>query len=158
MFEDGQSGSVVAYEGLGSSNRFQIKYTHSIHRTPVIETYIVKSGFIVQKSIAYKNFGVGMPENAGKGERFRKVKDMYVLDRMNREFPYIDLRTGRVIADHVLIVKGEKKHFSTIVKPGTWVRIQYGKINLWNILKGGSSIENKSGDDRAAAAGTVGEI
>ena len=44
---------------------FDIRYTHSVHKTPVQESYYVsESGEIVQYELAYENFAIGMPSNA----------------------------------------------------------------------------------------------
>jgi hypothetical protein len=142
LFEEGKSGKLVGHQVIDDGEKFQITYTHSIHKTPVIETYKVRADLIIQQSIAYKNFGIGMPENAGKGERFRKVGGMYVLDRMNREFTYLDLRTGKVIANHKFFVDGEERPFSSFAEPGSWLRIKLERISLWETLKGGNIVDN----------------
>ncbi|MFC0189660.1 DUF1850 domain-containing protein [Fictibacillus aquaticus] len=142
LFEEGKSGKLVAHQVIEDGEKFQIKYTHSIHKTPVIETYKASADLIIQQSIAYRNFGVGMPDNAGEGERFRKVDGMYVLDQMNREFPHLDLRTGKVIANHKLIVDGKERPFSSFAEPGSWLRIKLERISLWDILKGGNIVDN----------------
>ncbi|MBN8208742.1 DUF1850 domain-containing protein [Bacillus sp. NTK071] len=141
--ENGESGKVIAYMPFEDDpSSFDIRYTHSVHKTPVQESYyIAQSGEIVQYELAYETFGVGMPSNAGEGERFVQDEDGYKIKDMNRQFPSIDLRTGKVVANHILLVQGKEIELSTFIKPGSRVHLESASISLWQWMKGVNVLE-----------------
>jgi hypothetical protein len=133
-YED--QGQLLAYLSLKKDKNFQIKYTHSIHLSDVIETYRVSDKQIIQTELAYEDFAIGMPSNAEGDEVFKVIDGTYYITNMNRSFPFIDLRIGQVRANHRLIYQNKTYTLSNNIKPGTWVRISMTKITLWQQLKG----------------------
>jgi hypothetical protein len=96
-------GELVAYLPLKNERNFQIKYTHSIHLSDVLESYRLSDKQIEQTELAYDDFAVGMPSNA-EGEEVFEVKDgTYFIKNMQRTFTFIDIRVGQVKANHRLI-------------------------------------------------------
>ncbi|MDO6656392.1 DUF1850 domain-containing protein [Anaerobacillus sp. 1_MG-2023] len=141
--EKGESGKVLAYVPFeDDSANFDIRYTHSVHKTPVQESYYVsESGEIVQYELSYENFAIGMPSNADAGERFVQDKDGYKIKDMNRKFPFIDMRTGQVVANHVLLVQDKEIELSRIIEPGSWLHLESETISLWQWMKGVNVLE-----------------
>ncbi|WP_153125005.1 DUF1850 domain-containing protein [Peribacillus tepidiphilus] len=129
--------TLLAYLPLEKNHTFQIKYTHSIHLSDVVETYeATNKGEIRQTELEFEDFAIGMPANAGQGEKFVKEDGKYYIKNMNRVFPYIDLKVGQVRANHRLIVNGQEYEMKSFVKPGTWVRIDIEKLSFWKRMKG----------------------
>ena len=142
VFQFENSGQVLAYIPISTGEQFQVKYTHSIHLSDVIESYTVtKEGEIKQYQLEYEDFSIGMPSQAGKGERFEQKDGKYYLRNMNNYFPSFDLRLGKVRAHHTLIYKGKEYPLSDYIEPGTWIRIKVEKINRWQEWKGVNIIE-----------------
>lgn len=142
-FEYQNSGRLLAYIPLTKEEKFQIKYTHSIHLTDVIESYQkTENGEIKQYELMYEDFSIGMPENAGEGEVFEQKDGKYYLKNMNRVFPYFDLRLGQVRANHTVIYKDREYPLSNYIEPGTWIRIKIEKRNLFQLLKGVNILES----------------
>ncbi|WLR57853.1 DUF1850 domain-containing protein [Guptibacillus hwajinpoensis] len=141
--EKGESGKVLAYVPFEDDPaNFDIRYTHSVHKTPVQESYYVsESGEIVQYELSYENFAIGMPSNADAGERFVQDKDGYKIKDMNRKFPFIDMRTGQVVANHVLLVQDKEIELSRIIEPGSWLHLESETISLWQWMKGVNVLE-----------------
>ncbi len=131
------SGKVIAYVKVDENARFHIQYTHSVHHTPVKETYkINENKEIVQTELAYKNFAIGMPSNATGEEKFVEKDGTYYITNMNRIFPYIDVRIGQIIANHTLILNNDEFPLDQVVEPGSWIRLKVQPMNLWQRLKG----------------------
>ncbi|TLS36729.1 DUF1850 domain-containing protein [Pseudalkalibacillus caeni] len=131
------TGKLVAYYPASSPQKFAIRYTHSVHKTPVLESYrLAKNNDIVQYELTYENFAIGMPSNAEEGERFVQRDGKYIIENMDRAFPFIDVRVGQVVANHTLIIEGKEVPFHTFTKPGSWVRLKAKKISLWQAWKG----------------------
>lgn len=75
--------------------RFSIHFIHSVQKTPVIENLMVNdtsTGFQLI-STKYQSFGVGLPFLASEGV-FRQEGNYFILDRMDRKFGQLALRTG----------------------------------------------------------------
>jgi|HigsolmetaAR206D_1030411.scaffolds.fasta_scaffold01335_10 hypothetical protein len=137
VFEHQNQGKIMAYLGIKIKDRFTIRYTHSVHLTPVIEDYYVnEKNEIVQTKETYERFGIGMPNNAIGDEIFTHKGNKYIISNMHRVFPYIDLRVGQVVANHTLIFKGKSYRIADFTGEGTWVRMKVRKINLWEMMKG----------------------
>ncbi|MFD2212548.1 DUF1850 domain-containing protein [Metabacillus endolithicus] len=127
---------LLAYLPFEKENSFQIKYTHSIHLSDVIETYKLTKKQIILTELSYKDFAIGMPSNAEGDEVFEEKNGTYYIKNMNRSFPFVDLRLGQVRADHRIIYKDHTYTLSNFIEPGTWVRMSPEKMSLWELLKG----------------------
>lgn len=143
-FQFENTGEVLAYIPLGKNQEFQIKYTHSIHLSDVLESYRVTTNReIKQFELEFSDFSIGMPENASDGEVFEQKNGKYYIKNMNRVFPYFDMRTGKVRANHTVIFKKKSYELNDYIEPGTWIRIKVIKINLYQQWKGVNIIGGK---------------
>jgi hypothetical protein len=137
VFQFQNSGHVLAYIPISKGDTFQIKYTHSIHLSDVVDSYTVTNkGQIKQYELMYEDFAVGMPSNASDGEIFQQENGKYYLKNMNRVFSSFDLRVGKVRANHTLTYEQMEYPLSRYIEPGSWVRIKIERINLWQQWKG----------------------
>jgi hypothetical protein len=141
VFEYENKGKLLAYLPINKDENFDILYTHSIHLTPVLESYSISGNKIVQNRLEYEEFAIGMPADAEGNEHFIQEDGKYIISNMNRVFDTIDLRVGQVISNHTIIHAEKKIPFSTFVKKGTWIRIKVRHISMWEILKGGNILE-----------------
>ncbi len=142
VFQYQNSGKVLAYIPLSEDDQFQMRYTHSIHLSDVVESYVVtKDHEIKQFELMYEDFAIGMPENASEGETFEHSDGKYYLKNMDKIFPSFDLRIGKVRANHTLIVGRNEYPLSHFMEPGTWVRLKIERINLWQQWKGVNILE-----------------
>ncbi|MGM7703149.1 DUF1850 domain-containing protein [Pseudalkalibacillus sp. Hm43] len=131
------SGQVLVYMDVNEGTDFRIRYTHSVHQTPVTEFYEINEvNQIVQTKLAYENFAIGMPSNATGEEKFIEKDGIYYITNMNREFSHVDLRTGQVIANHTLMMDDNEIPLKNWVEPGSWIRLEVRPISLWQRLKG----------------------
>ncbi|TKC20106.1 DUF1850 domain-containing protein [Robertmurraya kyonggiensis] len=142
VFEYQNTEKVLAYLPSKKEQAFQIKYTHSIHLSDVVESYQVSTdGQLKQFELQFEDFAIGMPSEAGEGETFEEKNGIYYIKNMNRVFPYFDLRTGKVRANHKIIFEDREYPLSNYIEPGTWVRIKFKRINLLQRLKGANILD-----------------
>jgi hypothetical protein len=142
VFEYQNTGKILAYLPLKQHDSFKMKYTHSIHLSSVIESYMMtKNNEIRQYELMYEDFAIGMPSNAPEGEVFEEKDGKYFIKNMKRTFPSFDLRVGKVRANHTLIYKNKEFPLSNSITPGTSVHIQVKKINLVQMMKGVDILE-----------------
>lgn len=136
-FEFKNTGEILAFIPIEENQKFDILYTHSVHLTPVQEKYIITDEHkIKQYELIYESYNVGMPSNVEEGETFVKEDGKLHIKNMDRQFPYIDLSVGEIVANHRLIINDQIVPFSSFVEPGTWVRIKYRKLSLIQYWKG----------------------
>jgi hypothetical protein len=118
-------------------NQFKLIYIHSIHRTPVEERYHINAKRqIVVDAVVFDTYGVGMPSSLEGDETLRLENGKMVMDNMNRVVGAFDLRIGQVIANHTLYVKDKIIPLSQISTPGSAVRFEVDRLNLFSYLKG----------------------
>lgn len=138
---------VVAYGKRKQMEEFQIHFIHSIHKSPVVETYQIKDHLIVQQQITYEEFAVGMPSNVEGEGQFSEKDGHYMITDMNRAFPYLDIRIAQVMPDHGLILHNRFIPFSNIANPGSWIRLIERKISFWQMMKGVNLLERKKNNE-----------
>ncbi|WP_163099024.1 DUF1850 domain-containing protein [Peribacillus alkalitolerans] len=142
VFEFQNTRRVLAYIPLKGEQKFQIKYTHSIHLTDVVESYRINPNQQIQQyELMYEDFAIGMPSDAGKGEVFEIREGKYFIKNMKRIFPFFDLRIGKVRANHTVIYKGEQYPLSSYIQPGTRVRVKEKTLNIVQQLRGVNILE-----------------
>jgi len=131
---------VKAYLPIQAGDPFQIIFTHSIHLKDVVEKYrLTENGEIEQYEIVYEEYGIGMPSNAEEGENFVFENGKYHIKNMNKVFPSINIRNGRIVSEHRLVWGLNEEHivnFNDYFTPGAWYTVKYDTLSLWNILKG----------------------
>ncbi|MBD7963013.1 DUF1850 domain-containing protein [Fictibacillus norfolkensis] len=140
VIEDGKTGKPLAFFDVKEGSEFSIEYIHSIHKTPVREIYHVHHEVILQTEMRFQEFGVGMPSGAAEGEVFAQKGENYILSNMKRTFPSLDIRIGQIIANHTLLLNGNKYPFSSFSEKGSWVSIKVEKLNVWQRLIGGKKL------------------
>ncbi|GAA0363972.1 DUF1850 domain-containing protein [Bacillus horti] len=137
-FTDGKTNQVVGAFQIGIGDFFDIHYTHSIHKTLVIERYKIDENYhIVVDQLIYESFGVGMPSSPEEGQRFRQEDGKFIIDNINRVLPFFDLSVGQVVANHQLKIHDESIKLSDMVTPGNWLRIEVKKVPLIRLWKEG---------------------
>ena len=146
---DGKTKQAYGYAKLDQSTSFQIHYTHSIHLSAVIEMYqITRDKAILQTETAYRDFGIGMPNNAlEEGEEFVIEDGVFKIKNMKRRFEKIDLRIGKVRAKHALFVGKQSLFLADVAGAGTWVTFRSETYTCWQLWKGVDVFEKHTRND-----------
>lgn len=144
VFYKGNSDKLLGYAPLQKNQTFQIQFTHSIHLSPVVETYeAAENEEIRQIEISYEEFAIGMPSQAEGNEKFIKKNGKYYIKNMNRIFPSIHLRIGKVIANHTFRTGQKSVPFSSFAEPGSVVTINIEKLSIWEKWKEVNIIDDR---------------
>ena len=73
---------------------FSLKYTHSVEKTPVIETFQVQeNGTLLLISTRYKSYGVGLPSLPQEG-KLTVADGWLTLEGLQRQYRDIRVRVG----------------------------------------------------------------
>jgi hypothetical protein len=143
VFQPNYSQAELAYIPIKKENHFQIKYTHSIHLSHVIESFKITPDYLIQLyELMYEDFAIGMPANAEEGETFEQKDGAYYIKNMKRYFPFFHLRIGQVLANHTVIYKNKEYPLSRTIKPGTSVKVEIRKLNFLKLWKGVNILES----------------
>jgi len=134
---ESRTGRVVLREPVSAGDVLEIRYIHSIHRTPVEERYHIDGeGQIVLDSVRYKSYGVGMLSELEPGETFRLEDGAMIVANLNRAIGSIPLRIGQVIADHHLLLHGMDVPLARISHPGAFIVIAVRTASVLSCRKG----------------------
>ena len=108
------------YLPLKDGENFSIKYTHSVNRSPVIDTIERTGSQLTVRTSLFLTYGAGIPVlSDGVGDTYTETEDGFLLSGIDSAHDTIDLITG-TYADHRLIYRqhefvlketfGEKTH------------------------------------------------
>ncbi|MBC7345842.1 MAG: DUF1850 domain-containing protein [Clostridia bacterium] len=86
---------------------FYLRYTHSVTRRQVEDTYKLDEGNVVLTATRFEAVGAGLGY-MGEGT-IRAEKGWTVIEGMNRRLKFLPLRVGAV-ADHRLVYRGKEYH------------------------------------------------
>ena len=110
---------------LGKNNTFSLHYTHSVEKTPVVETFtILENGTLLLTSTRYRSYGVGLPSLPEEG-RLTIADGWFLLEGLHREYRDIRVRVG---PEAELLVEYDQKSFPLYqwYPPGSLVIIRKG--------------------------------
>lgn len=140
VFYTENTDHLEAYLPLDEGDQFQFIFTHSIHLTDVVETYVITDIHeIKQTEIVYEEFGIGMPSNAQPGEEFVYEDGKYHIKNLSNTFPFIKIRNGKTVSENRLVWGRNQEHFvwfNEYFDPGSWFTVKVENLTLWQAAKG----------------------
>lgn len=102
---------------------FSLKYTHSVQKTPVTETFIIiGADELVLDSTIYETYGVGLPFLPSEG-RFQQQGGKFILSGLGRKFGKVALHAGP-IAGQVLEIGNQTIPLYALHEGGAFVTIR----------------------------------
>lgn len=108
---------------------FTVSYIHSVHRTPVYETYFIdENNRLTLREVKYDSLGVGMPYT-DEGGAFINDDGQFVL-RFDRTYDMIPIRLSP-IPEHALEVGGKTYSLMEFAKPNE--RIDLYAADKWTL-------------------------
>ncbi|WP_134685725.1 DUF1850 domain-containing protein [Brevibacillus migulae] len=136
VIRDTRSQQIVWSHSIKNGDSFAIRFIHSIHRTPIVEYYLIKQEQIQLHQMTFEEYGIGMESQLAPGEQLLIEDGDFRVVNMNRLFPALHLFIGQVRANHTLLFEGKEIPFRTLDKPGSAVTIQVEKQSTWEKLGG----------------------
>jgi hypothetical protein len=124
--KDGIALSLPTY----AEDTFSIRFTHSVHKTPVWENFVVRGvDELTLTSTEYRSYGVGMPSLPSEGI-FTQLEDRFMLTNLNRPFKQIPVRVGPE-AKLSLLHQGQEYLLYQWFEAGTLVNLRIGYDYWW---------------------------
>lgn len=135
-FIDSDTENLAAYSLL-TQPRFQIKYTHSIHLSDVIESFVVlPDNSLKMVELEYEDFNIGMPSNAGEGEVFVEKDGKYFIKNMDRRLPEFRILIGDIDAGLSLLKDGKEYDLKKTLVRGKTYTFKIQRLSFFQQLKG----------------------
>jgi hypothetical protein len=136
VIRDTMSNQLVWSSRIMDNSTFGIRWTHSIHRSPVEEHYRLQGGQIILSEMSFQDYGIGMENELSPGEKLVIADGQFRILHMNRAFPALHLFIGQVRANHTLLFSGKEIPLSSIYKPGAAITIQAEKRSILSEIGG----------------------
>lgn len=144
VFISNYNNRVAAYVPLAEAS-FQIKYTHTIHRSDVLESYkVLKDGSLMVTELEYEDFSIGMPANAEKGELFTEKDGKYRITNMARKLADFRLFIGDVDAELTFLTGNEEFNLKKVLERGESYTVKVERLSIIQQLEGVKLDEQKS--------------
>ncbi|KGR90204.1 RocC [Ureibacillus massiliensis 4400831 = CIP 108448 = CCUG 49529] len=125
------------YINVSKDNLFQIRFTHSIHLTDVLETYeITDSNRLKLVSMEYEDVNVGMPAHAEEDQTLTFEDGKYKLSYKDKTIDNFTLLIGNVDYDLFFQYKGEEYDLKKSLIRGSSYLFEVKNISLYDKLRG----------------------
>ena len=135
-------GEIVFSQKVQPGDKFTLKYTHSVAKTPVWEIFTIDKDYqIVLIETDFLDHGAGLPYASFGEEMFVEEDGKFKIKNMHRVIPTpIYYRIGAV-RENIFYLKDKKIDLSSLVGDKL-LTIEIGKTNLLNYLLGGRKLIN----------------
>ncbi|MFC7686122.1 DUF1850 domain-containing protein [Ureibacillus sp. GCM10028918] len=125
------------YINVSKENNFNIRYTHSIHLTDVLETYeITDSNQIRLRSMEYEDVAIGMPAHAEEGQTVSYENGKYKLQFSNETLDSFTLYVGDINQELAVIYNGQTYDLKKSLERGSAFLFEIKNISLIDKLRG----------------------
>ncbi|WP_342471383.1 DUF1850 domain-containing protein [Metasolibacillus sp. FSL H7-0170] len=125
------------YLPLYQEREFQILFTHSIHKTDVIESYEVLSNNELRLlSMQYEDVAIGMPGYAEEGQTLTYDNGVYILSYDNAKLPNFNLFVANIDASLQLIYQSNYVDLKQQLVRGKSYLFEVKKLSLYEKMKG----------------------
>ena len=128
------TGQVLYRVPLQEGETFSLSHIHSLHQSPVLETYTIRDGQIALILLEFETFGAGLPEVLEPDQTLTRLETGGMrIDGFTR--PILDLRVliGHT-AEHTLHVANRSIPLLTLDQAGQSVQFAPRQLNIWQRL------------------------
>ncbi|WP_042470428.1 DUF1850 domain-containing protein [Bacillus ndiopicus] len=125
------------YLPLHQEQEFQLLFTHSIHKTDVIESYVVLSNNELRlMSMQYEDVAIGMPGYAEEGQTLIYDNGVYTLSYNDAKLPNFNLFVANIDASLQLIYQSSYIDLKQQLIKGKSYLFEVKRLSLYEKMKG----------------------
>lgn len=137
-FTEARTNSPLTYYlPLKKEKDFQIIFTHTIHKTDVIENYqVLNNKEILLISMEYSDVAIGMPSYAEQGQTLLYEDGKYTLSYGRAILPHFTLFIGNVEGQLFLQYHQKKYDLKERLEKGKSYFFEVKKLSFFEIMKG----------------------
>lgn len=127
----------ILYVPVGKDQHFQIRYTHSIHKTDVIESYkIINNSKIQLQKMVYSDLAIGLPGYAEEGQTFEEKDGKYILTYRNEVIDSFTIFIANIELDLVLQYENREIDLKQSLERGKSYLFEVKEISFYQQMKG----------------------
>ncbi|KOS61284.1 DUF1850 domain-containing protein [Lysinibacillus agricola] len=128
---------ILHYIPLTAEDTFQIRYTHSIHKSDVLEHYKRVDGTRIQMlGMEYEDLAIGMPSFAEKNQTLTKRDGKYYLQFDNEVIENFTIYIGDLDLDLVLRYEQYEYDLKKDLQRGKSYLFEVKRLSLYEQWKG----------------------
>lgn len=102
---DASSGKLYGKWPL-PTGEFAVEFIHSVHKSPVRETFTIEDKMIRPREARFSSFGAGMQSDLQEGQTLERDGDALIIRGFTASFRELNYIVGTV-SDHLLYINGE---------------------------------------------------
>lgn len=119
-----RTGRLLYVARMPVEGRFEVRFIHSVERTPVREVFAVGPDLVIYLvETVYESFGAGLPTTAEDGARFVLEEGKIRVTGLHRRIGELVLSVSPV-PGHALVVSGETVTLADLARPGTALSVK----------------------------------
>ena len=103
---DAVSGKMYGKWPLEQNGEFSVEFVHSVHQSPVRETFQSDGRIIRPRLVRFSSFGAGMQSDVGEGQILTRDGDAMTISGFSTSFKELNYIVGTV-SDHLLFINNE---------------------------------------------------
>jgi len=103
---DAGSGRLYGKWPLEKDGEFAVEFIHSVHQSPVLESFRARGKEIQPAAVRFSSFGAGMASDVEEGQTLTRDGDALIISGFNASFRELSYIVGTV-SDHLLFINGE---------------------------------------------------
>jgi hypothetical protein len=119
---DARSGKLYGRWPAGEGTEFALEFIHSVHQSPVRETFAVEGKRIRPVAARFFSFGAGMASDLEEGQVLSRDGEALVIKGFSRSFFELNYIVGTV-SDHLLFIHGETVSLRDLCGKNAGIRI-----------------------------------
>lgn len=135
--EGPRHNEVIVELPVDVGDEFSVRWTHSVSKRPVIETYTITEALQIDtKEMIFDTFSANLPAQPDYQTKWEYHDDyirVYNFDRTYDELPVV---IGAIVANHKLEYKDKLITLKEEYKLGGFVKLRVVKKNIYNYLMG----------------------
>ncbi|CAM5210666.1 hypothetical protein UACE39S_01907 [Ureibacillus acetophenoni] len=125
------------YINVSKENGFQIRFTHSIHLTDVLESYEIQgSKELKLVSMEYEDVAIGMPAYAEEDQTLTYENGKYTISYKNKTIDNFTLYVGNVDYDLFFNYDNKEYNLKENLGRGSSYLFEVKTVSLYDKLKG----------------------
>jgi hypothetical protein len=107
IISDAASGRIYGGWPVEEGTEFSVEFIHSVHNSPVRDTFQVRGRRIKPAATRFSSFGAGMQAELEAGQEMSRDGDALVITGFSRSYKSLNLIVGTV-SDHLFFIHNEK--------------------------------------------------
>ena len=121
---DANSGKLYGKWPLKELDEFSIEFIHSVHQSPVRESFTIEDTIIRPVSVRFNSFGAGMLSDLEEGQTLSRDGDALLITGFNASFGELNYITSGV-SDHTLYINGETVRLRELCGTNAHITVRY---------------------------------